>query len=1147
MPPWEQYAQPEPWNKYTPIKEETPWDKFKGVGEAALSSGLGAVNWIPTGIMKFATIGEPDGVSQFGEEFANKTQQNLFYQPKTETGKKLSGYVAAPFEYISDKSKQAADWTYDKTGSPILSTAVRTVGEAIPFVAAPIAIKGIKGVKGAVKPPTIDLGKVSENPYLLTPEIPRQERVSPEFTKSVIEPKDNTLQIPQKKDFTLADSNTELIDAQTQMFENAKQGKVSRPIKNKIEAPKVAEEVNVEQAAPIEKVEPTAISQEINVVKPIKTIEPTKPEIKPEIPIEGELKPHGTALRVEEVNKENFGEDIAKYKPEEGMIKAEEAKGDAIVAQGYESAINDLMSGKTPEGVRPGTMIGAISREAVKRGDVDTIWKLGTTPEIHTVGQEIAKDLKSFDQGLNDSPVTAIKSVVKARQEVLERTGQKIDPVKQNAEIEGLKTKLAEVQKRFDDYIASKKPKTAYGSQNKLVTNAEYLKVKAELKEQLGTQLSAGLDPTIAVKLGKIGTYHLEAGVRTFAEWSTRVVEDVGEWAKPHLEELWKKSNEEMKSASNLKRYKTKLTNEEAKLTTKLENLDLLKTERKKTVLDHEGIRLKDARDRVKTAYDAAVRKTGTVTREEATKLIELAKNAANLKLKRDPVKGFASEKERLEYGAAQVDFENYVSDLKNGDPTLSELAKRRVLEFKNTAKNNPTKAVLDLAKDAVVEIDNNSIAIVASADNSFLLRQGLNTLMTHPTVWAKAAEKSFTDAYKALKYKHGDRIARDILHADLVSRDNYINGAYQKAGILAKFEEQYPTSHPARIPYVGRAFRASEVAFTNSALRMRMNTFDLLYDTAKKNGVDMNTTQIKDIGSLVNSATARAHIGEARVVSLVLWAPRMMWANVNVLTGHFAGAGLKTNFARKQAAYNLMKITAEIGTIAAVLNALDSNSVEVNPLSSNFLKYRKGNTRIDFTGGKAGYITLIARQLSGQSKNAQTKIVKDLTTAGYGESTRLSVGLDFLMNKTTPLVREGIYFAKGKNFQGNKPTIGSAVADLTVPIPVQNIYQNVGGDYPDPSATALVGSIVDIFGLNANTYQNLNQWGQKNTKEMTTLKKRVGEERFKQLNIKYNKTVNSKIDAEVKKQSYQKLSDTEKETRIEKIRRDVKRQIIGG
>jgi hypothetical protein len=100
-------------------------------------------------------------------------------------------------------------------------------------------------------------------------------------------------------------------------------------------------------------------------------------------------------------------------------------------------------------------------------------------------------------------------------------------------------------------------------------------------------------------------------------------------------------------------------------------------------------------------------------------------------------------------------------------------------------------------------------------------------------------------------------------------------------------------------------------------------------------------------------------------------------------------------------------------------------------------------------------------------------------------------------------------------------------------------------GSYPDDRAITLVGNLADVFGINANTYQPLNQWDNKHTKEFDALRKRVGEERFNQLNIKYNKTVNQKIENEIRKESYKRLTDEDKQTRIEKIRRGVKNQII--
>ena len=545
---------------------------------------------------------------------------------------------------------------------------------------------------------------------------------------------------------------------------------------------------------------------------------------------------------------------------------------------------------------------------------------------------------------------------------------------------------------------------------------------------------------------------------------------------------------------------------------------------------------------------DLADAKLGThVSKAEAKQIFDLYKTADNFKKNYNAeTETWSSPKDRLDYGMAQVAANKYVESLKTEELSIGEMAKRRVGEFKEDWKDYPVKAVTKLAKDAIVELDKNSVAIVASIDDSFIGRQGLTTLQTHPSVWAKAAVKSFTDIYKSLKEKHGNEKAKDILHADLVSEPNYINGNYQKAGILASFEEQYPTSHPARVPYIGRAFKASEVAFTNSALRMRTKTFDMLLDIAKNNGLEANNVLLKDIGKVVNSATARADIGKGAVTSLVLWAPRMMMANVNVLTAHGLGTTLKTNFARKQAAVNLMKIVAEVGAASAVLNAIFPGSVELNPISSDFLAFRYGDTRVDFlTAGRRQYITLLARQLSGKTKNAQTKIIKELSSGKYGDPTRFSVGIDFLINKTRPLVRTVLYLERGRNFEGKKPTALSTAADLTVPIPLRNFYQNFGGDYPEDDAIAVVGSVLDLIGVNANTYQPNKHWKDSTSKEMQEFKKRVTEEKFNQNNIKFNNEVNKKIEAIVKTQAYQKLSNEEKEKKIRKIKEETKRKYI--
>lgn len=178
----------------------------------------GATSWIPAGIIK--TAGIVSGQRKGGEELANAVQEKMT-PTLSATGIEMMKPVSAPFEYISEKSKQAADWTYDKTGSPLLATAVRTAGEAIPFVAPVALAKGLKGGRGIV---TEAINKniggmenitTSQYPTSLLPEIGRSERTG--FVNEAVPKAQPTdlLQLPAPKNvgegFTFKDSKPKTI------------------------------------------------------------------------------------------------------------------------------------------------------------------------------------------------------------------------------------------------------------------------------------------------------------------------------------------------------------------------------------------------------------------------------------------------------------------------------------------------------------------------------------------------------------------------------------------------------------------------------------------------------------------------------------------------------------------------------------------------------------------------------------------------------------------------------------------------------------------------------------------------------------------------------------------------------------------------
>ena len=62
---------------------------------------------------------------------------------------------------------------------------------------------------------------------------------------------------------------------------------------------------------------------------------------------------------------------------------------------------------------------------------------------------------------------------------------------------------------------------------------------RIRIREKLA-RASAGVDPTLILDAAEVGASHLAHQIVDFAEWSAKVIEDVGDWVKPHLEDVYK-------------------------------------------------------------------------------------------------------------------------------------------------------------------------------------------------------------------------------------------------------------------------------------------------------------------------------------------------------------------------------------------------------------------------------------------------------------------------------------------------------------------------------------------------------------------------------------------------------------------------------
>lgn len=460
---------------------------------------------------------------------------------------------------------------------------------------------------------------------------------------------------------------------------------------------------------------------------------------------------------------------------------------------------------------------------------------------------------------------------------------------------------------------------------------------------------------------------------------------------------------------------------------------------------------------------DLASQKIGTkVNYEEAQQISQLANDTQTAL---DNATGEIGSPSRLDYGAKLVKMQDYIKELKLPNETTAENAKRTLGEF----KANPLKAT----GKTVNEVAGLAKGVKASLDNSAIFRQGWKTLFTNPDLWAKNALDSFSNIKNQLGKDAFDNTVIDGVKADVYSRPNAINGNYKRMGIdIGNMEEAFPTTLPEKIPLFGRLYKASEVAYTGFLYRMRADIADKMIQIATDGGVDLaDKTEMKQIGQLVNSLTGRGSLGEfekvGKSINTVFFSPKMLMSNIDFLTGHNLHADV-TPFVRKQAAINLVKVTAGIATILGIAHAIAPKSVDFDPRSADFGKIRIGDTRFDATAGMGSLVTLAAREITQSSKSSTTHKVTKLNSGKFGSQTGMDVLTNFGENKLSPVASVIKDVLNKKDFNGNPVTVSGETSNLLTPLPIQNameLWQN------PKSANFVAATLADSLGIATNTY----------------------------------------------------------------------------
>lgn len=540
---------------------------------------------------------------------------------------------------------------------------------------------------------------------------------------------------------------------------------------------------------------------------------------------------------------------------------------------------------------------------------------------------------------------------------------------------------------------------------------------------------------------------------------------------------------------------------------------------------------------------DLAETKLGIrVTEEEAKQILIRKKLVDDAKSKIDPNEPRGSEN-RMRYGYALDDFKTYVANLKNDAEALT---------FKERAQlSNWGKNIIDAAGAAK--------SLVATFDNSFIGRQGIKTLLTgNYKQWFKSFKGSFELLGKELVaktpglFKDRDDAIMRTLRAEIYSRPNSLNGKYTAAkngyGLGVLTEEAYPSSLPEKLPFIGRLFKASNTAFSGSALRMRADLADAMIARMEDVGVDMlDETQATAFGKIVGSMTGRGHLGRGESVATNLnalfFSPRFLKANFDTLTAH-AFDKTFTPEAKREAAKNLLKIVGSLGVTLSVLKMVNPDGVELDPRSSRFGKIRVNDKWVDITGGMGGLVTLAMRGVPtlhngewGQwTKSATSQKFTKLGGGDFGDPNYLDTFEQFFEGKLSPLAGAVRDLWKGETYSGDKPTVPVLARNLVVPISLQNLVDDIqkGNDQ------ILFSAISDGLGFSVSDsvmFGTSEKWDKLEQKKGEAVK----QEALVKLTENYNKRVGKLKDS----RRWDKMDNEEQSKELDKIKREETDKIL--
>jgi hypothetical protein len=222
-------------------------------------------------------------------------------------------------------------------------------------------------------------------------------------------------------------------------------------------------------------------------------------------------------------------------------------------------------------------------------------------------------------------------------------------------------------------------------------------------------------------------------------------------------------------------------------------------------------------------------------------------------------------------------------------------------------------------------------------------------------------------------------------------------------ADTISGKEDEFMSNWPSKVPGLKQTERSQQ----GQATYLRFSVAKQMLNSARLRGQEVTQKMADDIAKSVNNATGSGNIGIndrgaswAPLLNSTLFSARKLSGDLNMLNPWNL---IDPKIALATRVQNLRNLVGTVGATAAslYLAKLSGAEVQLDPKSTDFGKAVWGKYHVDFTGGRAPLVTLIARLMDNSTTNSSG--VNKKLGQGYKPDTRGTLILNFARNKLAP------------------------------------------------------------------------------------------------------------------------------------------------